>query len=80
MQPKRKLQTGKVFVLMNESGASVAGNPCRNSGIMIGTIVGRRSFGKGLVQREMNFEDGSAVRLTLLQVFYPTGESIQTIH
>jgi hypothetical protein len=43
MQPKRKLQTSKVFVLMNESGASVAGNPCRNSGIMIGTIVGRRS-------------------------------------
>jgi carboxyl-terminal processing protease len=38
--------------------------------------VGRRSFGKGLVQREMDFDDGSAVRLTVAR-YYPTGRSIQ---
>ena len=42
-----------------------------------GVIVGRRSFGKGLVQREMNFEDGSAVRLTVARYYTPTGRSIQ---
>jgi C-terminal processing protease CtpA/Prc len=31
-------------------------------------IVGRRSFGKGLVQREMDFDDGSAVRLTVADI------------
>ena len=35
------------------------------------------SFGKGLVQREMNFEDGSAVRLTIARYYTPTGRSIQ---
>jgi carboxyl-terminal processing protease len=38
--------------------------------------VGRRSFRKGLVQREMDFDDGSAVRLTVAR-YYPTGRSIQ---
>ncbi|MBP6758331.1 MAG: peptidase S41, partial [Flavobacterium sp.] len=42
-----------------------------------GTIVGRRSFGKGLVQREMDFSDGSAVRLTIARYYTPTGRSIQ---
>ena len=42
-----------------------------------GTIVGRRSFGKGLVQREMDFDDGSAVRLTIARYYTPTGRSIQ---
>ena len=42
-----------------------------------GTIVGRRSFGKGLVQREMGFEDGSAVRLTISRYYTPSGRSIQ---
>ncbi len=42
-----------------------------------GTIVGRRSFGKGLVQREMDFDDGSAVRLTVARYYTPTGRSIQ---
>jgi carboxyl-terminal processing protease len=42
-----------------------------------GTIVGRRSFGKGLVQREMDFADGSAVRLTVARYYTPTGRSIQ---
>jgi carboxyl-terminal processing protease len=39
--------------------------------------VGRRSFGKGLVQREMDFDDGSAVRLTVARYYTPTGRSIQ---
>jgi carboxyl-terminal processing protease len=38
--------------------------------------VGRRSFGKGLVQRE-DFDDGSAVRLTVARYYTPTGRSIQ---
>jgi carboxyl-terminal processing protease len=42
-----------------------------------GTIYGRRSFGKGLVQREMNFDDGSAVRLTIARYYTPSGRSIQ---
>ena len=40
-------------------------------------IVGARSFGKGLVQREMNLGDGSAVRLTVARYYTPTGRSIQ---
>ena len=40
-------------------------------------IIGRRSFGKGLVQREMNFDDGSAVRLTIARYFTPSGRCIQ---
>ena len=42
-----------------------------------GIIVGRRSFGKGLVQREMELGDGSAVRLTIARYYTPTGRSIQ---
>ena len=42
-----------------------------------GTIIGRRSFGKGLVQRQIPFVDGSALRLTVARYFTPTGRSIQ---
>lgn len=42
-----------------------------------GTIVGRRSFGKGLVQRQIPYTDGSALRLTTARYFTPTGRSIQ---
>ncbi|WP_418451343.1 S41 family peptidase [Alistipes sp.] len=42
-----------------------------------GTIVGRRSFGKGLVQRQIGYPDGSALRLTTAHYFTPTGRSIQ---
>lgn len=42
-----------------------------------GTIIGRRSFGKGLVQRQIPYSDGSALRLTTARYFTPTGRSIQ---
>ena len=42
-----------------------------------GLVVGRRSFGKGLVQEEMRFSDGSALRLTVARYYTPTGRSIQ---
>ena len=41
------------------------------------TIIGRRSFGKGLVQQQIPFEDGSAVRLTVARYYTPSGRSIQ---
>jgi carboxyl-terminal processing protease len=42
-----------------------------------GLIVGRRSFGKGLVQQQMKLSDGSAVRLTVARYYTPSGRSIQ---
>ena len=75
---KGNFETGNVYVLINENSASaseiLAGAVQDNDR---GTIVGRRSFGKGLVQREMNFDDGSAVRLTIARYYTPTGRSIQ---
>ena len=42
-----------------------------------GTIVGRRSYGKGLVQEPINFTDGSGIRLTVARFYTPSGRCIQ---
>ena len=71
-------EDANVYVLIDENSASaseiVAGALQDNDK---GTIVGRRSYGKGLVQREMDLGDGSAVRLTVSRYYTPTGRSIQ---
>ena len=71
-------ETGKLYILINENSASaseiLAGAIQDNDR---GIIVGRRSFGKGLVQREMPLGDGSAVRLTVARYYTPSGRSIQ---
>ena len=68
----------KVTILINEKSASaseiIAGAIQDNDR---GLIVGRRSFGKGLVQRTMPLGDGSAVRMTIARYYTPTGRSIQ---
>ncbi len=68
----------EVLILINEKSASaseiLAGAIQDNDR---GLIIGRRSFGKGLVQRTMPLGDGSAVRLTVARYYTPTGRSIQ---
>ncbi|MEG1611076.1 MAG: S41 family peptidase [Alistipes sp.] len=71
-------QNMDVAVLIDEGSASsseiLAGALQDNDR---GTIIGRRSFGKGLVQRQIPYSDGSALRLTTARYFTPTGRSIQ---
>lgn len=67
-----------LVILINEYSASsseiLAGAVQDNDR---GTIIGRRSFGKGLVQNQIPLPDGSAVRLTVARYYTPTGRSIQ---
>lgn len=71
-------ETGELILLMNEGSASA-------SEVLAGalqdwdraTIVGRRSFGKGLVQEQYTLNDGAALRLTVARYYTPLGRSIQ---
>ena len=67
-----------LVVLINENSASAAeifaGAIQDNDR---GTIIGRRSFGKGLVQKPMAFNDGSMIRLTIARYYSPSGRCIQ---
>lgn len=73
-----KFEQGKLVVMVDESSASA-------SEIVTGAIqdwdrglvVGRRSFGKGLVQRPVMLPDGSAMRLTVSRYYTPSGRCIQ---
>jgi len=69
---------GELVVLIDEYSASaseiLAGAIQDNDR---GMIIGRRSFGKGLVQRPFDFEDGSMVRLTISRYYTPSGRCIQ---
>ncbi|MEN8186878.1 MAG: S41 family peptidase [Bacteroidota bacterium] len=75
---KGEFENGQIYVLIDGGSASaseiIAGALQDNDK---GTIIGRRSFGKGLVQQEMDLGDGSAIRLTVSRYYTPTGRSIQ---
>ncbi len=75
---KGEFETGDLVVLIDEWSASaseiLAGAVQDNDR---GTIIGRRSFGKGLVQEPVAFADGSGMRLTIARYYTPTGRSIQ---
>jgi len=72
------LQDRQVMILMDQISASaseiVAGAIQDNDR---GLIIGRRSYGKGLVQNQIELSDGSAVRLTVARYFTPSGRNIQ---
>ena len=69
---------GRIIVLVDEYSASAA--EILAGAIQDhdrGTIIGRRTFGKGLVQRPINLEDGSMIRLTIARYYTPSGRCIQ---
>ena len=75
---KGRFEKQKLAILIDENSASaseiVAGAVQDNDR---GVIIGRRSFGKGLVQEQTEFKDGSAIRLTIARYFTPSGRCIQ---
>ncbi|PKP51544.1 MAG: peptidase S41 [Bacteroidetes bacterium HGW-Bacteroidetes-1] len=75
---KGVFEKGKLIVMINEASASASEIV---SGAVQdwdrGVVLGRRSFGKGLVQRPFQLPDGSVIRLTSARYYTPTGRSIQ---
>lgn len=70
--------TGRLIVLVDESSASAS--EILSGAVQDwdrGLIIGRRTFGKGLVQRPFNLPDGSLIRLTVARYFTPSGRLIQ---
>ncbi len=75
---KDGFETGKLVILVDEQSASA-------SEILAGAVqdwdrgivIGRRTFGKGLVQDQFDLEDGSALRLTIAKYYTPSGRSLQ---
>ena len=76
--PTGSFEKGKLVVIIDEASASASEIV---SGAVQdwdrGIVIGRRSFGKGLVQKPFNLPDGSVIRLTTARYYTPTGRCIQ---
>lgn len=74
------LEKGKIVILINEASASAA--EIVAGAIQDwdrGVILGRKSFGKGLIQEQFELSDGSALRLTIAKYYTPSGRPIQKV-